>query len=81
MWHVRGRRESHAGFWWEDLKDGGHSEHLCLDGTIILKQTLKVERERTWTEDKEQWRTAENTAKNPWVNCLWDFQYATIRVA
>jgi len=32
-------------------------------------------------EDKKQRRTAVNTAKNSWVNSLWDFYHATIRAA
>jgi len=42
MWHVRVRGESHTGCCCEDLKDGGHSEHVRLDETIILKRILKV---------------------------------------
>jgi hypothetical protein len=32
-WH--GRAEKYAEFWWENLKEKGHSEELSIDGTIL----------------------------------------------
>jgi hypothetical protein len=37
MWHVRGRREVHTGFWWVDLKEDHHLGDPGIDGKIILK--------------------------------------------
>ena len=32
-----GRGEVHTGFWWENLREGGHLEDPGVDGKIILK--------------------------------------------
>jgi hypothetical protein len=37
MWHIRGRRENHTGFWCGNLKDRTHLEGLGVDLEIILK--------------------------------------------
>jgi hypothetical protein len=34
MWHVRGRREVYAGFWWENLREGDHLKDPHLDKKI-----------------------------------------------
>jgi hypothetical protein len=36
-----GRRETRAGFWWGELKEGDYLEDIGLDGRIILKLVLK----------------------------------------
>jgi hypothetical protein len=33
----------HRGFWWEDLREGGHLENLGLNGMIILNGSSKSE--------------------------------------
>jgi hypothetical protein len=33
--------EVHTGFWWGDLREGGHLEDLAVDGRIILKWIFK----------------------------------------
>jgi hypothetical protein len=40
-WHVRGRREINAAFWWETPKRG-HLEDLDVDGRTIIKSTLQM---------------------------------------
>jgi hypothetical protein len=37
MWHVLGRREKHAGFWWGNLREKDHFEDLAVGRRIILK--------------------------------------------
>jgi hypothetical protein len=41
MWHVWGRIEMHAGFWWGNLKERDNVENLGIDGRIILQMYLK----------------------------------------
>jgi hypothetical protein len=36
-----GTGEWHTGFWWGDLKDGDHMEHLGVNERIILKLVFK----------------------------------------
>ena len=36
-----GRGEERTGFWWGDLREGGHLEDLDVDGNIILKWIFK----------------------------------------
>jgi hypothetical protein len=40
MWHVWGRREMHAVFWWGNLKARDHSEDLGMDGRILMVSVL-----------------------------------------
>jgi hypothetical protein len=41
VWHLHGRREMHAGFWWRNLKEIDHLEDLGVNVRIILKWILK----------------------------------------
>jgi hypothetical protein len=41
MWHVWGRREEHAGAWWDILRERDTLEDLDVDGNIILKWILR----------------------------------------
>jgi hypothetical protein len=41
MWHVQGRGEVHARFWWGNLRERDHSEDLGIGGRIILKWIFK----------------------------------------
>jgi hypothetical protein len=43
MWHVRGRRELHTGFWWRNLNEREHLENLGVD--VILKKSVG----KVWT--------------------------------
>jgi hypothetical protein len=35
------RREVHMGFWWGNMREGGHLEVLGIDESIILKRESK----------------------------------------
>jgi hypothetical protein len=37
MWHIQGRGEVYAGFWWGNLRDTDHLEDPDTDGRIILR--------------------------------------------
>jgi hypothetical protein len=50
MWHVWGRREMHAGFWWGNLKEIERLEDLGLYEMIMLTVHLK---DTEW--DDEDW--------------------------
>jgi hypothetical protein len=41
MWHVWETGEVHTGFWWGDLRERYHLEHVGVDGRIILKGIFK----------------------------------------
>jgi hypothetical protein len=41
MQHVWGRGEVHTGFWWANLRERDHLEHLSIDGKVILKWFFK----------------------------------------
>ena len=41
MWHVQGRGKQHAGFWWRNLREGGHLEDLGIDGRMVLNWIFK----------------------------------------
>jgi hypothetical protein len=40
-WHILGRTEMHAGFWWGNIKERDHFEDLDTDKKIILKWLLR----------------------------------------
>ena len=48
MWHVWGRREVHAGFWWGNLMERDHCEDPGLVVRIILKLILKKWDGQAW---------------------------------
>jgi hypothetical protein len=37
MWHIRGTREVHTGFWWGDLRKRDNLDDPGVNGRIILK--------------------------------------------
>jgi hypothetical protein len=37
-----GRGEVHTGFWWGNLREGGHLENPGVDGRIILKWMFEM---------------------------------------
>jgi hypothetical protein len=39
---MHGEKKMHRGFWWEILKEGGHSEGLGVHRRIILKWVLGI---------------------------------------
>ena len=41
MWHLWETLEVHAGFWWGNLRERDSLEDLPVDGSIILKWTLR----------------------------------------
>ena len=49
MWHVKGRREVHTGFWWGNLTERDPLEDPGLDGRIILKLIFKDLNGDAWT--------------------------------
>jgi hypothetical protein len=48
MWHVWGKGEVCAGFWWGNLKERDHLEDLDVDGRMILKLILKKSVSNVW---------------------------------
>jgi hypothetical protein len=41
MYHIWRRGELHTEFWWGNLRERDHVEHLGIDGRIILKRILR----------------------------------------
>jgi hypothetical protein len=55
MWHVWGRRELHALFWWENLMDRDHVEEKCkLEGVKWVN----------FGQDRNKWRATVNAVMN-----------------
>jgi len=57
MWHVGGRRATHAGVLWGNLKNREYLQDLVVDGRIILKsifkqQTGKMSKRLIWLRIK-----------------------------
>jgi hypothetical protein len=48
MQHVWVRGEVHTGFWWKDLREGGHLENPGIDRRIIPKWIFKIWNGRAW---------------------------------
>jgi hypothetical protein len=71
MWHVRGRREVHTGFWWGDPREGDHLGDPGVDGRIILRWIFKKwDGSMNWIElaqDRDRWRALVNAVMNIWV--------------
>jgi len=61
MWHIWGRGEVHAGFWWGDLRE----RYLSIDGRIIIikwifKNLGREMGEIAVAQDKGRWRAVVN---------------------
>jgi hypothetical protein len=61
MWHVWGRGEIHAGFWWENIKVRNRLEDLGVDGNLVLKWGSNESLRRAWTrliwlKLRDKWR-------------------------
>jgi hypothetical protein len=69
MQHVWERREVCTGFWWGNLREGGHLEDPDIDGRIILRWIF-----RKWdggdmdciylAQDRDRWRALVNVVVN-----------------
>jgi len=49
MWHVWGRGEAYAGFWWGNLTERDHLEDLGVDGRITLRWIFRQWDVGAWT--------------------------------
>jgi hypothetical protein len=58
----------HIGFWWGDLREGGHLGDPDVDGRIILKCIFKKwDGRMDWIEldqDRDRWRSLVNAVMN-----------------
>jgi hypothetical protein len=58
----------HTGFWWGDLREGGHLENQGVDRTIILKLIFKKwDGGMDWistAQDRDRWRALVNAVMN-----------------
>jgi hypothetical protein len=63
-----GQREVRIGFWWGDLREGGHLGDPGVDGRIILKWILKTwDGGMYWIElakDRDRWWALVNAVMN-----------------
>ena len=66
MYHVWGRGEVYAGFWWGKLRKRDRFEDPGVDGRIILRWIF-----RKWgvdwidlDQDRDRWRALVNTVMN-----------------
>jgi hypothetical protein len=41
MWQEWDTGEVHIGFWWGDLRERDHVEHIVVYGRVILKMDLQ----------------------------------------
>jgi hypothetical protein len=69
MQNVWGKREVHTGFWWGDLREGGHLGDPGVNGRTILKWIFKKWDEGIdWIElaqDRNTWWILVNAVMNP----------------
>jgi len=49
MWHVRGRREVHTGYWWGNLRESDHFGDPGVDGRVILRLIFRKWDVGGWT--------------------------------
>jgi hypothetical protein len=69
MWHVWGREVMNSGFWWGNLRKGGHLEDPGIGRRIILKWIFEK-----WdvggmdwndlAQDRDRWRAVVNAVMN-----------------
>jgi hypothetical protein len=71
MWHVLGRREVHAGFWWGNLRERDYLEDLGVAGRKILKWAFKTSDgdmdNFDLAQDRGSWPALVNAAIILWV--------------
>ena len=63
-WHIRRRREKHAGFLWGNWKDTDPMAPLGADSGVILKwilNTLDGKAKTDMRQDMENWRAVAST--------------------
>jgi hypothetical protein len=41
VWHIRGRTEIPAGFWWENLQSRRHMQNLGTDQSTVHQRIVK----------------------------------------
>jgi hypothetical protein len=68
MYHVWGRGEEYAGFWWRNLRERDQLKDPGVDGRIILRWIF-----RKWdgdmdsidlAQDRDRWRALVNAVMN-----------------
>jgi hypothetical protein len=48
MWHIGGKREMHARFWWGNSKERHYLDNLDIDGRTIFKPIFNKWDGRVW---------------------------------